>query len=439
VLILVTTITVISLLTVLLLFFLMLTGVPIGFALGITGLVSYIYLEGFGVAFYQLSICTWEHLLSYAFVCVPLFILTGEFAYQSGFASDFYNGVQKWLSRLPGGLLVTAFMSCAGFAAVTGSSIATVASIGSMSYPELKKHSYFPGLSLAVVAAGGTLGILIPPSLGMVFYGIVTEQSIGRLFMAGIIPGILLALIFSLMAMGIALMRPELAPRGAYATWLERIKALPRMSVIPLVFVIIIGGIYAGIYTPTEAAGTSTIFLLLCTIVARRFSWKGVLSALVRAGQLTAMVLMIVAGGIFYARFLTLSGVIPGVITFITGVGLGPEYFLIVLIPLYIIVGMFLDIYGMMIITLPIVLPLSLELGIDPIFLGVYITLMCELALITPPVGVNTYVAAALGGDEVKIQDIFKWLVPFFFGMILLVVILIFFPQIALWLGENVK
>jgi len=427
----------ITLLSVLFLLCLMVIGVPIGFALAIVGLAGYTYVEGLEVALYQLSMVTWEHALSYTFVCVPLFILTGEFAYQGGFAGDFYTGVQKWISRLPGGLLITAFMSCAGFAAVTGSSTATVASIGSMSYPELKKHGYFPGLSLAALSAGGTLGILIPPSLGMVFYAIVTEQSIGKLFIAGILPGILLATLFCLTSLAIALIKPELAPRGADATWAERIAVLPKMSVIPIIFVIIIGGIYTGVYTPTEAAGCATAFVLVAMIVARRFSWKGVIASVVRAGQLTAMVLTIIAGGILYARFLTLTDAMPQMIGFLTGLGMGPEAFLLALIPIYIVLGMFLDIYGMMIVSLPIVFPITLSLGIDPVFFGVYITVMCEVALITPPVGVNTYVAFALGGKEAKMEDLFRWLVPFFFVMIAETVILIYFPEIALWLGST--
>ena len=249
---------------------------------------------------------------------------------------------------------------------MTGSSTATVASIGSMSYPELKKHGYFPGLSLAALSAGGTLGILIPPSLGMVFYAIVTEQSIGKLFIAGILPGILLASLFCLASLAIALIKPELAPRGADATWAERIAALPKMSVIPIIFVIIIGGIYTGVYTPTEAAGCATAFVLVAMIVARRFSWKGVLASLVRAGQLTAMVLTIIAGGIFYARFLVLTDAMPRMIGFITGLGVGPETFLLSLIPIYIVLGMFLDIYGMMIVSLPIVFPITRATGDRP-------------------------------------------------------------------------
>jgi tripartite ATP-independent transporter DctM subunit len=420
---------------VVLLLILMVIGVPIGFSLGIAGLVGYTYVEGLEVALCQLSIVTWEHALSYTFVCVPLFILTGEFAYQGGFATDFYNGVHKWISRLPGGLLITAFMSCAGFAAVTGSSTATVASIGSMSYPELKRHGYSPGLSLAALSAGGTLGILIPPSLGMVFYAIVTEQSIGKLFIAGIIPGILLAFLFCLVSLGIALIKPDVAPRGASATWKERIRALPRMSVIPVIFIIIVGGIYTGIYTPTEAAGCATAFVLAAMIVARRFTWKGVLASLMRSGQLTAMVLTIIAGGILFARFLVLTDAMPQMIGTITGMGLGKQAFLLMLIPIYIILGMFLDIYGMMIVTLPIVFPITLRLGIDPIFFGVYITVMCEMALITPPVGVNTYVAAALGGQETKMEDLFLWLIPFFLVMVAEIIVLIFFPKIALLLG----
>jgi C4-dicarboxylate transporter DctM subunit len=419
------------------LLFLMVLGIPIGFALAVVGLTGYTYLEGWQVALNQLSMVTWEHALSYTFACVPLFILTGEFAYQGGFATDFYTGVQKWFSRLPGGLLITAFMSCAGFAAVTGSSTATVASIGSMSYPELKKHGYDPGLSLAGLSAGGTLGILIPPSLGMVFYAIVTEQSIGKLFIAGIFPGILLAFLFCLLSYGIARFNPTLAPRGSEATWGERFKIIPRMSIIPIVFVIIIGGIYAGIYTPTEAAGCATLFILICSFVTGRFNWRGFVASLVRAGQLTAMVLTIVAGGILYARFLVLTDSMPKMIGFITSTGMGPIAFLLVLIPIYCVLGMFLDIYGMMIVTLPIVFPIIVKLGVDPIFFGVFITVMCEIALITPPVGVNTYVAAALGGAEAKMGSIFIWILPYFFVMILLVIILILYPDVALWLPRN--
>lgn len=425
----------ITLVSVVFLLILMVVGVPIGFALAVVGLAGYTYMEGFEVALYQLSIVTWEHALSYTFVCVPLFILTGEFAYHGGFATDFYNGVQKWISRLPGGLLITAFASCAGFAAVTGSSTATIASIGSMSYPELKRHGYFPGLSLAVLSAGGTLGILIPPSLGMVFYAIVTEQSIGKLFIAGIIPGIILSLLFCITTLFIALFKPNYAPRGDSSTWTERIAVLPKMSVIPIIFVIIIGGIYTGVYTPTEAAGCSTIFVLVCMLVARRFSWKRVSASLMRSGQLTAMVLVVVSGGIFYARFLILTDAMPKMIGYITALGLGSEAFLLMLIPIYVVLGMFLDIYGMMIVTLPIVFPIVLNLGIDPIFFGVYITIMCEVALITPPIGVNTYVAFALAGTEAKMEDLFKWLIPFFLVMILELMFLIFFPQIVMWLG----
>jgi C4-dicarboxylate transporter, DctM subunit len=427
----------IVLMSVVFLLFLMVFGIPIGFALAIVGVAGYAYLEGWQVALNQLSMVTWEHALSYTFACVPLFILTGEFAYQGGFATDFYNGVQKWLSRLPGGLLITAFISCAGFAAVTGSSTATVASIGSMSYPELKKHGYDPGLSLAGLSAGGTLGILIPPSLGMVFYAIVTEQSIGKLFIAGIFPGILLAFLFCLLSYVIARIKPSLAPRGENATWSERFKIIPRMSVIPIVFFIIIGGIYAGIYTPTEAAGCATLFILICSFVTGRFRWKGFVASLVRAGQLTAMVLTIVAGGILYARFLVLTDSMPQMIGFITATGLRANEFLLVLIPIYCVLGMFLDIYGMMIVTLPIVFPIIIKLGVDPIFFGVFITVMCEIALITPPVGVNTYVAAALGGPEAKMGSIFKWIIPYFFVMILLVLILILFPDIAMWLPRH--
>lgn len=424
---------VVTLLSVVFLLSLMVIGMPIGFSLAIAGLAGYTYMEGWEVALYQFSIVTWEHALSYVFACVPLFILTGEFAYQGGFAADFYNGIQKWLSKMPGGLLITAFMSCAGFAAVTGSSTATVASIGSMSYPELKKHGYSPGLSLAGLSAGGTLGILIPPSLGMVFYAIVTEQSIGKLFIAGIFPGLLLTLLFCLATLAIAKTRPEVAPRGSDATWQERFQVLPRMSVIPIIFVIIIGGVYSGIYTPTEAAGCATLFVFIAMIVARRFTWAGVLNSLMRAGQLTAMVLTIIAGGILYARFLVLTDAMPQMIQAITSLGMGPKTFLLMLIPLYVILGMFLDIYGMMIVTLPIVFPIAIKLGIDPVFFGVFVTVMCEVALITPPVGVNTYVAAALGGDEARMQDIFLWLMPFFGVMILLTVLLILFPGIALY------
>jgi len=422
------------LLSVVFLIFLMVLGVPISFSLAIAGLSGYAYLEGWNVAAYQLSIVTWSHALSYTFACFPLFILTGEFAYQGGFASDFYNGVQKWLSRLPGGLLVTAFISCAGFAAVTGSSSATVASIGSMSYPELKKNGYNSGVSLAGLAAGGTLGILIPPSLAMVFYAIVTEQSIGKLFIAGIFPGILLASLFCALTLLIALIKPSLLPRGENALWGTRFKVLPKMIVIPLVFVIIIGGIYTGIYTPTESAGVATVFILFCSLVFGRFRWKGFVDSLFRAGRLTAMILMIIVGGILYAHFLVRTDAVTQIIEFISGLGLSRGLFLIVLIPFYTILGMFLDVFGMMIVTLPILFPIIIKMGVDPIFFGIFITVMCEMALITPPVGVNTYIAISLGGPEVKMGGVFVWIFPYYLVMLLFAFILIAFPIIALWL-----
>ncbi|HEY0920020.1 TRAP transporter large permease [Devosia sp.] len=411
-------------------------GMPIGFALAFVGAGGNVLLMGLAPTAAQVGLITWENGSNFLLISAPLFIFMGLLVFHTGIASDLYDCVYKWFGRLPGGLAVTATATCAGFGAVTGSSIAAVATVGAMVMPEMRKCGYHPRLAAGSVAAGGTLAILIPPSFIMILYGVWTETSIGKLFIAGIIPGLILTSAFIALITVRSMLNPALGPKGPRFSWHERLTSLWKLVPTLAVFLLVIGGIYGGIFTATEAAAIGAIGVMVVAAVMGRLSWKALKLSLSEAGHTSGMIFIIIIGGVLVSRFLVQTGLTPALVTWISELGIGATGVLLLLIVLYLILGCMLDTMGTLILTLPFVMPVVLELGIDPVWFGVFVTIMIELALVTPPVGLNVYVLNNIA-PEVDVMEIFRGCYPFVAVMIAVVFLLMAFPQLVLWLPES--
>ena len=408
-------------------------GVPIAFAMAFTGVVGLWVVEGPSPTMAHAALIPWEHGRDFIFVAVPLFVLMGQLFYHAGLASDLYEGLRKWVGRVPGGMAISSVLACGGFGAVTGSSIATVATMGTIVMPEMRRFKYDSRLATGALAASGTLGILIPPSLIFIFYGVMTETSIGALFIAGIIPGVITALMFSSIILIRCLLNPALGPKGPPASWRERMTAVGRLGPVTGLFFLIIGGIYAGIFTPTEAAGVGCAGVLVTALLQRKLSLKAMRDALKGTTLISAMIFAIIVGGYMMARFLAVTGLTNALVDIIIAAEFGRVGFLILLILLYFVLGAMLDVFGMLVLTIPFILPVVNELGIDPVWFGVFVVIMAELALITPPIGANVFVMRRVAPD-VPMEEIFRGVFPFVIGELVVLTLLIMFPDLALWL-----
>ncbi len=421
---------------VILLLVLLLVGVPIGFAMAFTGILGLWIVEGAAPAMAHAALIPWEHGRDFIFVTVPLFVLMGQLFYHAGLATDLYEGLRKWVGRVPGGLAISSVLACGGFGAVTGSSIATVATMGTIVMPEMRRYGYDSRLATGALAASGTLGILIPPSLIFIFYGVMTETSIGALFVAGIIPGVITALMFSTIILARCLYTPLLGPKGPPSSWRERLFALGRLGPVAGLFLLIIGGIYAGVFTPTEAAGIGCTGVLFVALVRRKLNAAAIGAALRGAALISSMIFTIIIGGYVVARFLAVTGLTDMLVELIIAAELGRIGFLLLLVALYFVLGAMLDVFGMLVLTIPFIFPVVGELGIDPIWFGVFVVVMAELALITPPIGANVFVMRRVA-PEVPMEEIFRGVLPFVAGELAVLALLILFPELALWLVER--
>jgi len=366
-------------------------------------------------------------------VTIPLFVLMGQLVFHTGLASDLYDGVRTWIGKVPGGMAITSVVACGAFGAVTGSSIATVATMGAIVMPEMRRYKYHPRLATGSLAASGTLGILIPPSLIFIFYGVMTETSIGALFIAGILPGILTAVMFSAIILVRCMITPSLGPPGPGATWKERWTSTVGLMPILGLFLLVIGGIYGGIFTPTEAAGVGCGGVLVTAGFRRRLSTSAMSKALEETALISAMIFAIIIGGYLVARFLAITGITEDLVAILVGMELGRVGFLLLLVLLYLVLGAMLDVFGMLVLTIPFLMPVVSELGISPIWFGVFAVVMAELALVTPPVGANVFVMRRTA-PEVPMGEIFMGVLPFVIGELVVIALLIAFPEIALWL-----
>lgn len=426
----------IGVLGILALFILLALRMYIGMAMMVVGFVGTGFIIGWQPSLDLLGLLPMDKSLSYDLSVIPLFILMGQFAFISGISTDLYNTVYNWMGHLRGGLAMATVLACAFFAAVSGSSLATGATMGMVAIPEMLKYKYDPRLATGCVAAGGTLGILIPPSIGFVIYGIFTEQSIGKLLMAGLLPGIMLSGLFVLVIILMCAVKPEMGPPGPAVGWSARIKSLSGTWGMLLLFFVVIGGIYTGIFTPTEDAGVGAFGALLILAVKRKLSWSSVIQCLGETGKMTAFIFLIIIGAEVFSYFLALTGLPTLLSEFIAGLTVSRWLIFTAIIMVYMILGCVMEVYSIMMLTLPIIFPIVLSLGFDPIWFGVMIVIVLEVGLITPPIGLNVFVLKG-SAPEIPVETMFRGIWPFLGMALLAMVLLSLFPQIAMFIPSH--
>ena len=413
------------------LFVLMILRTPVAFAMLMTGFFGIWMLDGLRRAAGVLMTETYSSVANYSLVVVPMFVLLGNIASEAGFSRGLYDAANAWVGRLRGGLATASVIGCAAFSAVSGSSVATAVTIGRVALPEMKRLGYGPALSTGSIAAGGTLGFLIPPSTGFVMYAILTEESIGRLFMAGILPGLLMLTLFAVAIWVVTLIDPAAGPRGEPVPFAQRFRTLARALPLISVIAVSIGGIYLGIFTPVEASGVGAGLTLIIALASRAIDLKGLRHAVMDTVRTSTMLYMIVIGANVLNPFLALTGVPDGLGKGLDALGLGAYGTLAVILLSYVVLGMFLDGLAMLVITVPIYFPVVTALGFDPIWFGVVAVIVIEMGMITPPVGLNVFVVRNVAKD-VALATVFRGVTPFLVAMAVCLALIVAFPQIAL-------
>ncbi len=417
-----------------LLFVLLIIGMPIAFSLMFVGFVGICYLASIGAALPLIARSVYESSSHYPYTVIPLFIVMGGYAGISGLSRDLYNTFDKWLRRLPGGLGMATIAACAGFAAISGSSVAAAATMGTVAYPEMRRFNYSPRLASGTVAAGGTLAFLIPPSLGFVVYGMLAQESIGKLLISGIFPGLILAGTYIGILYCLAKIYPHWAPRVAgKVSFRDKLTSLKGVWETVAIFLLVIGGIYFGLFTPNEAAGVGATVLFLTALVKRQLTWEALLASLYETVRISVMVLFLVAAANVFSYFLALSMIPMKVSAWIVGLEVSRYAILAIIVLIYLILGCFLDAISMMVLTLPVILPVMATLKFEPIWFGVVCVIMMEAGLITPPMGLNVFTVAAIAKDT-PLEEIFKGALPFLIAMLFVTFLITLFPQIALYL-----
>ncbi|MDP2086481.1 MAG: TRAP transporter large permease [Gemmobacter sp.] len=412
-------------------------GVPLAFSIGSVAIVGNIIFFDINRSGIQLYNSVFGKGTDFLLASVPLFIFMGQLVAVGNIGRDLYDCVYKWFGRVPGGLAVTSVVTSAGFGAVTGVSAAAVATVATLSMPEMKRYNYNMRLAAGSIATASTLAILVPPSLMMILFGLWTETSIGRLFMAGVIPAVLLTVMFCVYIVARCTLRPEDGPVGPGYPMSDRLAALPKLIPVILIFVIVMGGIYSGTFTPSEAAGVGAFTVLALLLLMRRLTWQGFVQAAVQTGQISLMIFAIfIAVGLF-TSFLVLTNVTPTFVNLIAGSGLNKYLVILMIVVMFLILGMILDPIGMLLLSLPFVFPLAMRLGFDPVWFGIICVLMVEIALVTPPVGFNCFILKQVAGDMVELKDVFLGTLPFVIMSLLLVALLVAFPGLVLWLPNQ--
>jgi tripartite ATP-independent transporter DctM subunit len=417
-------------------FVLILLGMRIAFATALVGFVGLWVMKNMVVAGKVVGFLPHGIVAHYSLSVIPLFIIMGYYAFYAGMTDDIFFTARQWIGHLPGGLAIATVFGCAGFAACTGASTASAAIMGRVAIPEMQKYGYHPRLAAGVVAASGTLASLIPPSVILVVYGIITEQSIGALLVGGFIPGIVSAAIYAGMIYTRVKLFPELGQIQPRASWKGRFVSLRRTWGVLLLIFLIIGGIYSGVFTPTEAGGAAAFSAFLMALFMRRLTMERLKESLLETGRTTIMIFAIIVGVLIFVRFLALTGLPTRFAEFILALQVPRLLILILILCVYIFLGMFLDAIGMLMLTLPIVFPAVVALGYDPIWFGIIAVKMCEICLITPPVGLNCYIVRSVA-PNISLEEIFRGVIPFVAMDILTVGVLIAFPQIITFLPSK--
>jgi tripartite ATP-independent transporter DctM subunit len=419
-------------------FLLMALRVPIGIAMGVIGVLGFSAVAGFGPGLRLLMNSPLRTASDYTLSVVPMFVLMGVFATAGGLSRELFRASNAWFGHWRGGLAVATIFACGGFAAINGSSVATAATMTTVALPEMRRAGYEPGTATGVIAAGGTLGIMIPPSVIMLIYGILTEQDIGRLFIAGILPGLLAIILYILTIQIIARRRPETLPAGPRHTWHERLESLRDIWATLLLFIVVVIALYGGIVTITEAAGVGAVGALLIGLIRGRLGPALIMRCLVEALQTTAAIFIIAIGAFLFGYFLTITQTTQAITQFLVELPIGPYGVLVLILIGYFILGALMDELAMILLTVPIVFPAIVTLGFDPIWFGVIIVMAVSLGLICPPVGMNVFVINSIARD-VGLATIYRGVAPFILVDILRLAILCAFPAISLFLPSTMK
>ena len=412
---------------------LLFSNMPVGFVMAFVGLFGFSYVVNYSAGLSLLARDIWDVFSSYGLTVIPLFVFMGQIAFHAGISRRLYDSAYVLMGHRKGGLAMATVGACAGFAAISGSTNATAATMATVTLPEMKRYKYDMGLATGTVAAAGSLGILIPPSVIFIVYGILTEQSIGKLFAAGILPGILLSFLF-LLTIHIQVTRnPSLAPPGPKTDLKAKIKSFVGVLETLVIFGLVMGGIFFGFFTPTEAAAVGAFLTLMIAICRRQLTWDGFVQSLADTTRISCMVMVIVTGATIFGHFMAITRVPFELAGWVAGLPLPRSAVMMVIVLIYLFGGCFMDALAMVMLTIPIFFPVSQALGFDPIWFGVVIVLITEMGVITPPVGVNVYVVYGVAKD-VPLEVIFKGVLPMVLALLICNIILLFFPQIALFL-----
>jgi C4-dicarboxylate transporter DctM subunit len=416
----------------LVLFFL---GMPVGFAMAVVGFCGFSYVVSIKAAINIIGADIWATFSSYGLTVIPLFVLMGYIAFNAGIAERLYKAAYKWLGHWPGGLAIATIGADELFAAICGSNTATAATMGAVALPQMNRYNYDTRLSSGTVVTGGTLGTVMPPSVVIIVIGLQTEQSIAKLFLGGILPAILLGSLFVITILTLCKIYPNFGPPGPKTSFGEKIKALPGVIEAIAIFVLVIGGLFIGLFTPSEAGAVGVLCTFIVAVATRRLTWKGLLNSMVETLKISCMVFVLVTGAIIFGRFLAVTRIPFIVADFAASLPVSPFVILAFVLLIYLIGGCVMDSLGFLVLTIPIFFPLGKALGFDPVWYSIILTMVTTLGAITPPVGVNIYVVKALA-PEISIGTIFKSVSFFLMACIVSIIFLIVFPQIVLFLPE---
>jgi tripartite ATP-independent transporter DctM subunit len=394
------------------------------------------WARGWNIAYSNLAGETFEAASNFNLLVIPMFVLMGNLAGVSGMSNDLFNAAYRWMGHFRGGLASATIAACAGFAALSGSSLASAVTMGRVALPEMRRYKYADGLATGSVAAGGTLGFLIPPSGGMIIYAVLTEQSIGKLFMAGVIPGIVLSLLFIGAIYLVVLRKPEAGPPGPRSSRAERLSSL--INALPIVGVVLltIGGMYTGFFTPVEASSVGAFLTFVVAAARRQLSWPKMAQVVLETMSATATVFLIIIAAFVFIPFMSLTELPAQLVTLLTDLPIGDVGILLVIILIYMFLGMFLEGIAMLVLTIPVVIPIAIGLDWDLIWFGIIIVIVLEMGMISPPVGINVFIVKSIAPD-VPMGTIFRGIWPFWFAMAAMIGLLILFPQIALYLPNT--
>ncbi|MDX3895261.1 TRAP transporter large permease [Pusillimonas sp.] len=416
-----------------LLFLMLFSGVPIAFGMGLVGTLGFMALTSVDAGLAMVGQVLYDTTLSYQLSILPLFVLMGNFISHARMSDDLYAAANTLLGHKKGGLAMATIAACSGFSAVCGSSLATVATMSKVAIPQMRQYGYLDGLAAGAVAAGGTLGILIPPSVVLILYGIITENNIAALFAAGLLPGILGILLYIVAVRAVVAINPKAGPQGPRYSWRERAQALSKVWALLLLFVIVLGGIYGGVFTSTEAAGIGAFGAFVIALLRGGLTFRVLISTLLDSARTTALLFMVLVGAILFGNFVNIAQFPQALSGFVTALELDPLQVILVITLIYLVLGCLLESMSLLLLTVPIFYPVAIGAGIDPIWFGIYTVIVIEIGMITPPIGLNAFILKATVAD-IPLSTIFKGLLPFIAADIGRLALLIVFPSIALFL-----